>query len=671
MKRWYIILMLGLACLSLAAQEVPPNLGQQLENLAALSDVAPDETLLLQLQYRQRHPLNLNTASADELKLFPFLSPLLIEQLLRYRSLAGPLVAVHELQAVPGWEPSLIRSLLPYITVTAPESWASWRQRLASGAHLLQIRWGRSFPKTEDYGQSEAGSFAGDPNQLLVRYLYRHPQGLQYGVVADKDAGETLAKKGRSSPDFTSFHLFARPKGWLKALALGDFTTNIGQGLVQWQALAFGKGPEVLAIKRQGPVLRPYASAGELYFLRGAGLTIGRGHWEATFFGARQKTDAITGMGNEGTAVITSFPTSGLHRTASEYASRRSVRQTVAGAVVQYRSGAFYAGLNGLLYGYALPIEKQAEPYNLYAPAGTRFGNAGTDFSYTFRNLHLFGEAALDYKRNIALVQGAVLSLRPQVDLSLLARHLPAGYTALVPNVFAETGSATNEQGWYMGMQVRLPHRIRMQAYADLYRWPWLRFRVAAPGAGSDYLLQVQVQPQRGSEGLLLLRSENKPANYLPADAAVPIVLGRHRQSARLQWSHALSNRWQLRCRAEGVAARLGSFAPTHGFLFFSDLQYRPPRWVTADLRLCWFDAADANARIFAYEQDVLYSYSIPGFVGKGWRGYINMRLKAGKDLDVWMRVAHTLKNAGKPMSANDLGRESRTDLKLQLVWQW
>lgn len=662
-----MIALLGLCCLALAAQEVPPNVGNQLEHLAAVLDEAPDETLLLQLQYRRKQPLNLNTASAEELKQFPFLSPLQIEQLLRYRDIAGGLVDVHELQAVPGWEPALIRSILPYIAVAAPETLDSWRQKLFSGSQLLQLRWGRSFPIGKEYGATEPGGYGGDPNSLLLRYLYRHPQGLQYGLVTEKDAGEYIMRKGRATPDFTSVHFFAKPKGVLKTLALGDFTVNMGQGLVNWQALAFGKGPEVLAIKRQGPVLRPYASAGELYFLRGAGFTVGKKHWEVTLFGAWQKTDAITGGGNGAERVITIFPASGLHRTASEYAARRSVRQQVAGGVLQYQKGSFQAAVNGLLYSYDLPVEKQAEPYNLYAPAGKRFGNASASYSYTYRNCHLFGESALDYKKRMALVQGALFSLHPSVDMSVLARHLPAGYTALSPAVFAETGTGTNEQGLYMGLQVRLPARIRVQAYTDVFRWPWLRFRLAAPGAGNDYLVQVLAQPSRQSEAYLLLRSENKPANIIMPGVTLPFVYSRRRQSVRLQWSTALSSRWQLRCRAEAVrsAAELQAF--TQGFLFFSDLQYRPPRWLSADFRLGWFDVPDAHVRIYTYEQDVLYSFSIPGFSGAGWRGYANLRIKAGSKLDVWLRLASTLRQKGNMVAPV----EDRTDAKAQMVWQW
>ena len=72
-------------------------------------------------------------------------------------------------------------------------------------------------------------------------------------------------------------------------MAMGDYTVNLGQGLIQWQSLAFEKSPEVMAIKRQAPVLVPYRSAGEFYFNRGIGITLQKGRFETTAFASYKK----------------------------------------------------------------------------------------------------------------------------------------------------------------------------------------------------------------------------------------------------------------------------------------------------------------------------------------------------------------------------------------------
>ena len=62
--------------------------------------------------------------------------------------------------------------------------------------------------------------------------------------------------------------------GIIKSIAIGDFAVNMGQGLTQWQSLAFNKGANIINVIRQSDVLQPYNSAGEINFNRGAGITL-------------------------------------------------------------------------------------------------------------------------------------------------------------------------------------------------------------------------------------------------------------------------------------------------------------------------------------------------------------------------------------------------------------
>src|SRR5690606_24397385 len=108
---------------------------------------------------------------------------------------------------------------------------------------------------------------------------------VQYGITGEKDAGEPFAFNGQQYAfDFTSVHFFVREKGPVRAFALGDFTINLGQGLIHWQSLAFKKSSAVTDIKRQSEVMRPYHSSGEFNFMRGVGLTLRKNFWEATIF---------------------------------------------------------------------------------------------------------------------------------------------------------------------------------------------------------------------------------------------------------------------------------------------------------------------------------------------------------------------------------------------------
>ena len=70
------------------AQQLPAATEQQLENITELTEEeTEDDSYLLQLQFYQSHPLNLNTAMTEALQTLRLLTPLQIENFLRYRKL--------------------------------------------------------------------------------------------------------------------------------------------------------------------------------------------------------------------------------------------------------------------------------------------------------------------------------------------------------------------------------------------------------------------------------------------------------------------------------------------------------------------------------------------------------------------------------------------------------
>ena len=93
--------------------------------------------------------------------------------------------------------------------------------------------------------------------KIFIRYTYNYKQLLAYGFTGEKDAGEPFFRNAqRYGFDFYSFHFFLQQSGIIRALAIGDFTVNMGQGLIQWQTTAFTKTSQALSIKREAPCLK-------------------------------------------------------------------------------------------------------------------------------------------------------------------------------------------------------------------------------------------------------------------------------------------------------------------------------------------------------------------------------------------------------------------------------
>ncbi len=374
-----------------------------------------DDSFLQPLQQFLKSPVNLNTADAATLKELLILTPLQIQNIISYRALFGKFINIYELQAVPALDIATIEKIRPFITVSnSPDFIGSFSERLSGGTHSVVARVTQVMERSRGYlldSTTANNYYPGSPQRYFFRYKYQYKNLLQFGVVADKDAGEEFFKGTQKQGfDFYSAHLFARNIGIIKALALGDFTVNMGQGLTQWQSLAFKKSVDVLNVKRQLPVLRPYNSAGEINFHRGVGITLAKKNIELTAFISYRNIDAnfVTDtLNNED--FISSLQTTGLHRTKSETDDKGAQKQLAYGGNIAYNKNRLHLGVNIIQYQFKFPITKADDPYNLYALSGKNIGNQSIDYSYTFRNLHFFGEAAMDNNKNKAFVNGLLV----------------------------------------------------------------------------------------------------------------------------------------------------------------------------------------------------------------------------------------------------------------------
>ena len=655
-------------------QEIPVSTEQQLENQTdADQGETEDDTYLQDLEQFRKNPINLNTADADELKQLRIVTDLQIANLISYRNLFGKLVSIYELQAVPAWDVSTIRKLIPFVTAATPVSLAEEAgKRFRDGDHSLLLRVTQVLERSDGFDKSTPGTkYLGSPQKIFFRYRYTYKNLLQFGLVGDKDAGEQFLKGAQNKGfDFYSFHLFARKIGIIQALAIGDFSVNLGQGLIQWQGLAFKKSVDVMGVKRQSAVLRPYNSAGEFYFHRGAGITIKTGKIESTAFVSFRKLGGnfvADTVNNED--FVSSFLTSGYHRTASENTDRNNLTQTAFGGNIVYRSNRWHIGVNGIYYKFSLPVQKREEPYNLYAISGSNWSNFSVDYSYTYKNLHFFGEAAADKNFNKAFINGLLLSVDPRVDISFVQRTIHKAYQSINGNAFTENTYPTNETGFYAGITIRPAIGWRFDAYGDTYKFPWLKYLVDAPSHGKDFLAQLTFTPNRQVEVYTRFRNETKQSNQSDNTTVTNFLAAIPKQSWRTQVSYKVSSALGLRNRIELLWYDNKGVNKENGFLTFFDLIYKPLLSAYSGvLRLQYFETDGYNSRIYAYENDVLYSYSIPAFSDKGFRYYLTLNYDLSKKISFWLRWAQTIYRGKNTVGSglDEINGNRRTELKLQ-----
>jgi competence ComEA-like helix-hairpin-helix protein len=65
-------------------------------------------------------PLDLNTATVEELQTLPTVGPAAAKAIVRFREKSGPFRKIEDLLAVRGFTQKRLKTLRPYITVTPP-----------------------------------------------------------------------------------------------------------------------------------------------------------------------------------------------------------------------------------------------------------------------------------------------------------------------------------------------------------------------------------------------------------------------------------------------------------------------------------------------------------------------------------------------------------------------
>ena len=93
----------------------------------------------------------------------------------------------------------------------------------------------------------------------------------------------------------------------------------------------------------------------------------------------------------------------------------------------------------------------------------------------------------------------------------------------------------------------------------------------------------------------------------------------------------------------------------------------------SGNIRLMYFETDDYNSRLYAYENDVLYSFSIPVFYDKGYRYYVNLNYDLGKKLTLWARWAQFIYTERETVGSglDEIPKNRRSEVKLQLMYKF
>ena len=621
------------------------------------------------LYYFAENPINLNKTTKEELRDLYFLNAYQINKLLAHIDKNGKLLSYLELQTIAGFDVQTIQNLLPFISIKTK---VNSKQLLANINQYIIIRNQFYLQEQKGYIPDEENKkhYLGNSHRTYFKYQLKNNY-LQAGITAEKDAGENFL--GPNQPygfDFYSAHLQAKNIGKIKNVIIGDYQMNFGQGLTMQSGMSFGKSSEVINIQKSGNLIKAHTAAAENLFFRGVALQIKCDeHFEIIAFLSSHKVDAniVDTLENDELA-FSSIQGTGMHRTESELLDKNVILQNHYGWHLNYNNKQLNLGLSYYKTQIDGDYQKKLYTYNQFDFNGNTNENLGLDYQYLYKNMNFFGEVAKSENGGISHVNGIMLGLDKTISASLLYRDYSKEYQSEYANAFAER-SSQNEKGIYFGLEFMPHHKFKIKGYADHYDFPWLRFGVDVPTKGNDYLLQADYKINRATKMYVRYKSEIKEEQLAESLA----ISGKRKDNFRFHINYKEGDNWDFANRLETSSINLGN-QQEMGYMLYQDVKYKPLfSKISFTSRYVLFNTPTYDSRIYAYENDVLYGYSIPAYYGKGSKIYLVAKCNIIRNLDFWLRIAHTtytdrmvLKSGWDEIEGNKM-----TEIKLQLRYKF
>ncbi|MDR2496186.1 MAG: helix-hairpin-helix domain-containing protein [Tannerellaceae bacterium] len=678
MKKLYVILALLVCSCRLFAQHGLDNerWKEYLEEIILeREDESGAEELADELHRMADKPVNLNRATADELRRIPFLSDEQIRLIIAHRISYGAMMSIYELKDIKGLDFPTIELLLPFVYVARPyydsrePSFPTARNIAAQGRHELQLRYDRCLQTKAGYRPLPSDTAAGSPNKRYLgepfyhslKYSFSFGDKIQAGMAAEKDAGESF----RKGYDFYSFHLLLRNISRLKTLVLGDYRASFGQGL----AVGYGSFPVQMLSpvnpERRSSGFTRHGSTGEYGFFRGGALTAALGNLSLSAFYSYRKLDATIAD-----SVATSVKTDGLHRLPRELEKASRLNMQSLGANLNYALRGFSAGMTLVSNSFLnYPLMPQAWLYNLHYFRGHSNMNISLDYRMAHHRLTFYGETAASSNKAIATINALLYTPSGSMRLLVLHRSYDKAYHAFLGNAFGRNSAVQNEQGLYMAACFSPIDRLSLSASADVFALPWPAYGIDFPSEGRDYSLQADYVDPSAASFYVRYRYRRKEKNSR-AEVSMPEPVGYSHNRLRIYAKYALQSlRLSFQSSASAVLCEEESLR-SRGLMLSHRTDWTPEALpLRISLYAALFDADDYNSRLTTYEKNMQYTYGFSQLYGKGIRLALVARWDVRPGTSLHLKAGDTHYAEGETIGSDleEIAGRRKTEIKLLL----
>ena len=369
----------------------------------------------------------------------------------------------------------------------------------------------------------------------------------------------------------------------------------------------------------------------------------------------------------EGSPFFGALQTSGYHRTKSESASKDALNQMVGGGYASFSYQRWSIGATAVFTRFNAEMNRSDEPENQFLWEGKENFVAGIDWKGSVRNVFIFGEAAFSANKGKALLTGIMLKPASNAEFTAVYRNINKTYFSFFSNAFTESSRTNDEHALYFGFKFFPAPKWTIRTYADFFEHRWIKYTTAAPAEGTELFAQISYAPSRRTDIYMRFFQEDKEQKVTAGNLRYnqPQRINR----LRLNFTHNINENFSIKNRIE--MSFHSKLEDEKGYLIYQDLIYKPVgKRFSMNGRLAYFSTDGYNSRLYAYENDLLYSFSVPALYGKGIRTYLNFRQTLNDKLTFWLKFAATRRFSQTGTEEPD-DLATKSELKIQFRYQF
>ena len=347
------------------------------------------ELIVKDLEDLQSHPLDINSATVEELARIPYLSSNNAIRIVEYRDRHGPFRQVDDLLNIPGFDRTLVETISPFVTV---------------GIKRVEVKKiaARFRSKTELPREEQSAEY-----YTKLGFLFD-----QYGihVVTEKDAYE--------SQFFDHYAAGLFVDDGVRKFALGKYNLDLGAGVVLSAVGSFFRGIDFrIMLNERG--LIPYTSAIENGGFFGAAFSDSFFVNYKLFYSNQKLDGRIDSLG-----YARSLDPSGNHIDSLSLSRKDQINEEIFGYDIRYRWANMLISSRSYLCNYAPVFAATDSQARFY---GENFFITSVEFRYFGESFVMFSEVARSWQSRVGGIFGFSAAF-PYIDLNLAGKYFPVGF---------------------------------------------------------------------------------------------------------------------------------------------------------------------------------------------------------------------------------------------------